>query len=142
MAAQTPLINGVRYGWSNLRANILGRSMTGITAVSWKTKRAKQNNYGQGSEPDHRVIGKKEYEASVTLSQYEVDAIKATLAAGQDLTDIAPFPITIVYKDDTNAVKTTVLKNCEFLEEAFSTKEGDMKNEYTCPLIIAGISSK
>lgn len=139
---QTPLINGARYAFANIRMSFLGRSFTGFTAISYKIKRAKQNNYGQGTEPDHRTRGKKEYEASFTLYQYEVDAISAALPAGSDLTSIAPFPVTIVFKDETNAVKTIVLQNVEFTEESFSSKEGDMKHEYTCPLIVAGVKKK
>jgi hypothetical protein len=136
---QIPLINGRRHSWGDVSVNVLGRTVTGITAISYKKKRNKTNNYGSGSEPDHRGRGNSEYEASITLYDYEVDAIVNTLAEGQDLTDIAPFSIPVVYDTGNGQIKTDVLQNVEFLEDARDLKQGDTKIERVCPLIIAGI---
>lgn len=140
MAQGIPLINGVRPAWANMRVNILGRTVTGITALDYKSKRKKENQYGAGDEVDHRGYGNREYEVTLTLYKYEVDAIKALLLPGQDLTDIAPFDIPVQWRDAAETViNKLTLKDFEFTEEGLSTKQGDTKLEIACTGIISKI---
>lgn len=137
---QVPLINGIRHSWASIEIVLFGITITGISAISYKKKKAKTNEYGSGSEPTHRGYGNNAYEASITLMKYEVDRIQRVLPKGQDLTDIAPFNIAVVYKPTGNDVLVTdVLKNAEFMEQGVDVKQGDTKIEVPCPLILAGI---
>lgn len=136
---QVPLINGIRYSWADLKVQMLGRLITGFTAINFKRSRVKENNYGGGSEPDHRGYGNREYEASITLYDYEVQALVAALGPDKDLTDIGPFSITVMFLNEAGQMQTRILQNCEFLEDSMDLKQGDTKVERVCPLIIAGI---
>ncbi|MGE0635989.1 MAG: hypothetical protein AB7P01_06090 [Bacteroidia bacterium] len=135
-----PLINGVRPAWANVRINILGRTITGIVSIDRGIKRKKENQYGAGDEPDHRGYGNKEYECSLTLYKYEVDAIQSLLQPGQDLTDIAPFDIPLQWLDTGQTViSKETWKDFEFTEEKLSTKQGDTKTEIVLPGIISKV---
>lgn len=128
-----PMINGVRPAWANMRMNVLGRTVTGISSLNFKSKMKKENNYGAGQKVDHRGYGNEEPEASFTLYFYEVEAILGLLQPGQNLTHIAPFDIPVEWLDSAGTViKKIVIKDYEFTETGLDTKQGDTKLEVPC----------
>lgn len=134
-----PLINGQRPAWAQMRVNILGRPITGLVSIDYKSTRKKENHYGSGDEVDHRGYGNREYEVSLTLYKYEVDAILALLGPGQDLTDVAPFDIPLQWLDQGNTkINGLVIKDYEFTETGASSSQNDTKVEMPC----GGICSK
>jgi hypothetical protein len=140
MSQNVPLINGTRHSFASIELVLFGITITGFTAISYKVKQAKTNEYGAGNEPVHRGLGNKEYEASITLMKYEVDRILRALPAGQTLLDIAPFNIAVVYKPQgSDLLITDVLQNCEFTEMGVDTKQGDTKIEVPLPLLPGSI---
>lgn len=124
------MINGVRPAWANMKVNILGRTVTGIVKVSFASARKKENQYGAGDQVDHRGYGNREPEFSITLYKYEVEAILALLAPGQDLTDIAPFDIPIQWLVNGNPqIQKVIIKDIEFTKQSIDTSQGDTKIE-------------
>lgn len=119
--------------------SLLGNTPNGVTSIKYNTKRTKTNNYGKGSKPVSRGRGKKEFDGSIKLEQKEVQAIIAMLPRGKDLTDIAPFDITVAFSDDGVLITTHKLKACEFLEDPFEANSGDTSIEMEIPLIIGDI---
>lgn len=136
------LINGRSYGWASISVKLLGRTVEGITAISYTTRRNKTNNNGRGGVPVSRGRGSKEYEASMTLEMKEVRAIIAGLPKGKDLTDIAPFEVVVSYQDDANVIVNDTLHNFEFTEHPQTAAEGDTSIVMELPGIISGISYK
>lgn len=137
----TPLINGREYSWADISVAIGGVPLVGIRGIKYTEKQAKENVYGAGAKPIGRAYGRIEFEGSITLLTTAMMAIKAK-AADNRLRRIAPFSITVMYQPDNAALVTVVLKNCEFLEDAFDWKEGDMSKEMEVPLLIADIQTK
>lgn len=138
----TPLVNGAQYSWASLKTNMLGRTITGITAVSYSQDREKVDNMGAGDQPDHRAYGNRKAKADITLYQYEVDAIiSAAKSQGiNDILDIPPFDIVVVYQvNDLSPVVTDVIRNCEFTQNMRDLKQGDLKSEQKLPLITSHI---
>lgn len=138
----TPLINGVQYSWASIKINMLGRTVTGITAVTYGQDREKIDNFGAGDQPDHRGYGPRKAKADITLYQYEVDAIIAAARNQgiQDILDIPPFDIVVVYQATaTGPARTDVIRNCEFITNTLDVKQGDMKSEQKMPLITSHI---
>ncbi len=135
-----PLINGQRHSWSSIEVNILDRIVTGITAVSYDDSLAKENHYGAGDMPVHRGRGKYEAKASITLYNYEVEAIQAAVGRGNRLQDVAPFDVVVSFLDDaTNDVVTHVIRNCEFSTNTRSMSQGDTKIDVALDLICSHI---
>lgn len=135
----TPLINGIRHSWASIKCNILARTVTGITALSYEDKQEKVNNYGAGIFPVSRGLGKYEATASVTLHAYETEAIQRSLGVGKRIQDIAPFDIVVSYINDSDQLVTHVLRNCEFTNNKREVKQGDTVIEVEHELIISHI---
>lgn len=134
----TPLINGVSYGWGNIKLVLFGVPVVGITKIDYKAKQTKENIYGSGYKPVSRGYGKYEYEGSIELY---VEEWKRIIAASpkRDALSIAPFDIQVVFSSDRVAPQVDVLRQCEFMEDPLSVSEGDTSIKITIPLIIGDI---
>jgi hypothetical protein len=138
-----PLINGTRHSWGSIKTNLLGRTVSGISAVSYEDKQEKVNNYGAGNMPTSRGRGKYEATAKMTLDAYEVDAItRSVVASGQGtrIQDIAPFDVIVSYlPEGSDGLVTHVLRNCEFTSNKRDLKQGDTRIESEYELILSHI---
>lgn len=133
------LINGKSLSWANITIDILGARPVGVTSIKYELKQEKTNNYGIGTKPVSRGRGKKEYSGSIKFEQKEVEAIIAALPAGRDLTDIAPFNITVAFSENGLLIQYHTLKNCEFMNDPFEASSGDTSIEQDIELIIGDI---
>ena len=135
----TPLINGVNYAWANIKFNLFGVPVVGITEVNYKRKQVKDNNYGYGTEPISRGYGNVEYEADITIY---LDEWRRIIAASPDKDPllIKPFDIQVIFGGSSVSFQQDTLRSCEFMEDPMATKQGDSKILIKIPLIIAGIT--
>lgn len=131
-------IRGTAYSWSQIKINIGGNVITEVKAISYKMKQAKQNNYGAGIGAISRSRGKKEPEGSIQLYMVAIESLRKNAKTG-DLTDIAPFDIIVSYLPEGGDIITHTLKYCEFMEDGYSIKEGDMEIAPELPIIIGSI---
>ncbi len=139
MADFVPNINGAAYAWADIRLQLLSQTVAGVTAISYGVKQEKVNNYGAGTNPVSRGLGKREPEASITLEMKEVERIQAALPPGGSLLDIKPFPIAVSFVNSANMLVTHTLHNCEFTENKRDMKTGDTQIEVQLPLILSHI---
>lgn len=138
MANTTTLINGDAHDWSQVDINILGRTVEGVTAISYSSEQDKANNYGRGNKPVSRGRGKKQYTGSITLSEAEINAIENALPPGKDIMDIRPFPIIVSF--NRNGVYTVHrLEACEFMGRGVEMNNDTNDVEYQIGLIIGDI---
>jgi hypothetical protein len=135
-----PFINGIRHAWGSVKVNILGRTVSGITAISYEEKQDKVNNYGAGIFPVSRGLGKYEASAKITLHSYEVDAIVKSVGIGKRLVDIAPFDIFVTFMPEgSDQLINHVIRNCEFTSNKRELKTGDTVIETEFDLIVTHI---
>jgi hypothetical protein len=134
----TPLINGVSYGWGNIKLVLFGVPVVGITKIDYKSKQTKENIYGSGYKPVSRGYGKYEYEGSIEIYTEEWKNIIRS-SPNRDPLSISMFDIQVVFESDKVVFTTDTLKNCEFLENPLSVSEGDTSIKVTIPLIIGDI---
>lgn len=135
----TPLINGVEPSWADLKVNIAGTPVVGITKIDYSQKQTKENIYGAGQTPVSRGYGNIDSSGSFTLLRSEVEAIRVAAPLG-NLNDIAPFDIIVAHIPlNGGRIITHRLLSCEFTEDANSLSQGDVKNETAFPLIIGDI---
>ncbi len=139
---QTVLINGRAYDWASLKLRLLGQLVLGVTAVSYEETQEKVNNYGAGTLPVSRGLGKIEPKASLTLEMKELERIMASAKAQglQRLQDIPPFPVVVAYLNEANVVVTHTLNNCEFTNNKREVKSGDTQIEVELELILSHIT--
>ncbi|KAB4998369.1 hypothetical protein GAC71_21940 [Bacteroides thetaiotaomicron] len=117
MALLGTLINkfGKIAGWNSVKVVMLGRQVEGITALSYKDSKEKDNIYGAGEFPVGRGEGNYKAEASITLLKEEVNALQLTLGSGN-------IPVMYEYK---GLVMKDVIRNVEFTDNGVDVKQGD-----------------
>lgn len=133
-----PLINGIEYGWADIRFTIAGVPVVGIRAIKYEEEQEKENIYGAGRHPVSRGYGRVKSTGSVTLLGSTVMNLKAG-APKKQLHRIAPFSIVVSYQPEEGPIVTHVLKNCEFKKTPFDWKEGDMSKDIELELILSEI---
>lgn len=137
----TPLINGINYSWANIKVNLFGVPVVGITEINYNRKQKKENNYGLGVDPVSRGYGNKEYDGDITIYLDEWKRI-IDASPNRDPLDIKPFDIQVLFGGSSVAFKQDTLRSCEFLEDPMQAKQGDSKLLVKIPLIIALIEHK
>ena len=131
----TPLINGIAYSWANIKVNLFGVPVIGITEIDYDRKMKKDNNYGYGQDPISRGYGNIENGGSITIYWDEWRKI-IQAAPTFDPLFIKPFDIQVLFGSSSLNFKQDTLRSCEFLEDPFSVKQGDSKIILKLPLII------
>jgi hypothetical protein len=134
----TFLVNGTEYSWGGIVLELFGVPVQGITAISYKKKQAKTNNYGAGTKPVSRGYGKEECDGSIEVLRSEWTKVIA-VSPSQNPLAIGWFPISVTYGTSMADVTIDILQGVEFLEDPFDAKEGDTKLLVKLPLIIADI---
>lgn len=130
---------GVSYSAGDIKVRLLDRTLDGISKIKYGSKQKKENLYGMGREPVQRGHGNKEYEGSITLKAFEMDALQKAAKDG-DITAIKPFDVIVSYMDaEEKLIKTDVIKYVEFTGDVREIKSGDMDIECECELVIGKI---
>lgn len=119
-----PYINGKLYDWADIVVAIAGVPITGIVEMEYADKQDIQQKYGAGRYPVGYSKGRITSTAKIVLYQEEIEAMQSVAPNGR-LQDIAPFNITVSYMPNSGVVKTDKLRNCIFLNNGRSWKEGD-----------------
>lgn len=138
----TPLINGVNHSWASIKINLLGRTPSGISKITYDDASDLVNNYGAGEMPVSRGKGNYTAKASIELHQAETVAIQAAaLAQGiTRLQDIPPFDIVVAYvPTGSQTLVTDVIKNCQFLTNGRDVSQGDTLIKHAHDLVISHI---
>jgi len=135
------LINGQAYSWSQIKINILGRQVNGVTKISYSDKEEMQNNYGAGNRPVSRSYGKIECEAAVELYMEEIEALQKATATGR-LQDIPEFDIVVSYQPNAGRIVNHTLHNARFMENGREPGTDDMAIKKEIPILISHISWK
>jgi len=131
----TPLINGLEYGWSSVTTNIAGLPEIAITAIEYADKQKVENIYGAGQSPIGRGYGRIEASAKITLLLSAVEKLREISETGR-LQDLPAFDIVVCYAVPGNdKIVKHVIKDCQFSENTMSAKEGDTRFEVTLPLV-------
>lgn len=133
-----PLINGVAYSWADINAHMLGRTVLGITAISYEDDQDITDNYGGGQFATSRGYGQIKFKGSLTMEMKEVERLTEAVPTGR-LQDIPPFPITTSYVNAANKTVTHKLIMCQFKNNKRNVKSGDTNIEVELELVIANI---
>lgn len=135
------MVNGNEYSWEDINAILPGKATPaeGIIAISYTVKKDHVNIYGRGDKPVALGRGKMEFDGSITLLQSEVEGMLATLPKGKNITNLAPFTITVAYAPAGGVATVDQLKHVRFKEMPKGMKTGDPNMEITIPLAIGDI---
>jgi hypothetical protein len=119
-------INGKQYSWADVRVNVLGRTLQGISEIDYDDQEDVTSVKGSGKYPLGYTQGNYKATAKMTLWMSEVEALSQSLPEGKRLQDIAPFDITVVYLDDeTGNLVTHTLKTCKITKRSQKAGNGN-----------------
>jgi hypothetical protein len=127
--------------WSNVQVVMLGRPVTGLRGVEYKTSREKEAVYGAGDEPQGIQYGNKKYEGTITLLQSELEALTRFAKANgyNDITDV-DFDVVVAYVPQTGEpIVTDTIKFASITEILKNLKQGDKFMEVALPFIALGV---
>lgn len=129
---------GMMLDWPSASITVQGEKLYGITKISYKQTRNKENNYGSNPYAVGRGRGRVEAEGSITIYAEEYARLQE-LAPDGDITQIPFFDIPVTYFNENLQEITHVLKNVEFKEMGIDVSEGDTKILMEIPLILSHI---
>lgn len=136
-----PLINGVAYSWADINIFLLGRTVLGISGISYEEEQDITDNYGSGQYATSRGYGQFKFKATLKMEMKEVERLQAAVPSGR-LSDIPPFPITVSYVNVANKTVVHKLIMCQFKNNKRDTKSGETNIEVELDLVIANIEWK
>ena len=92
------MFNSNEYAWKDIKVALGGRTVTGITQITYDTTQDVNNIYASGDEPHSQTTGNRDVEGTIGLLQSEVDALNraAKAAGGRNLLDLT-LDVTIAY---------------------------------------------
>jgi len=137
-----PLINGHQHAWADIRVNILGRTLTGITGIDYDDDDDSEFYPGAGKHAVAFGTGNAKPTCKLKIYKYELDAlIKAAKAKGfKRLQDLDFFDIPVSYLETKDAEEVTdIIRNCKVKKINKSGKQGDTKLECELELLISHI---
>ena len=128
------MFNSREYEWSDVKAVMAGRLVTGLRGIIYSSKQEKEALYAKGNKPHSIQKGNKTYDGEITLLQSEYEALRK--AAGGDVLD-ASFNITVAYGNASkgDAIVTDTLIGVEITEDNTEWKQGDKFQEKALPFI-------
>jgi len=109
---EVPLINGRAYSYAEVKIKIAGVEVPSVSKISYSEEQQKENNYGTGSRPVSRGIGKIECKASIEIAMNDVEALRDNARDGS-LLKLPTFDIEVSFLNAQKVVTHTI-KNCEF----------------------------
>lgn len=125
-----PLINGRAYSYVDVVVAIGGVQIPSVSKISYTEEQQKENNYGTGSRPTSRGVGKIEAKASIEMSMNDVEAIRDVAPDGS-LLKLPPFDIQVTFLNAQKVV-THIIKSCEFTNDGVEagTDDKDIKKSF------------
>lgn len=132
--------NSKEYAWIDMNVVMLGKPVTGLRGIEYKSKRQKEALYATGKKARGIQLGKKEYEGTITVLQSELIAMQAAAKAKgyDDITDLE-FDIIVSYIPEGGVVQTDKVVNASITEAPNSIKVDDLYSEHALPFIACDV---
>lgn len=132
--------NSKEYAWIDVNVVLLGKPVTGLRGIEYKSKRQKEALYATGKKARGIQLGKKEYEGTITVLQSELIAMQAAAKAKgyDDITDLE-FDIIVSYIPEGGVVQTDKVVNASITEAPNSIKVDDLYSEHALPFIACDV---
>lgn len=126
-----------QYAWHNVEVVALGRKITGLRGIEYKTNREKEMVYGAGDKPLGIQHGNKSYSGTLTILQSEMEALArfAKESGYDDITDIE-FDVVVAYVPKGGGpIVTDVVKFASITEIPKNMRQNDKFMEIALPFV-------
>jgi len=132
---------GNEYAWKDVIVTLLGRPVTGIRGIEYKTKQQTEALFAAGTKARSIQKGKIEIAGTITILQSEMNALnRAAKEKGYTSATELSFDIIICYVPENGlAITTDKLIGVSLSEIGHGIKEGDLYQEHALPFIAMDI---
>lgn len=133
-------INNREYAWADVRVLLFGRTISGITEITYKSKIAKEARFGAGRHAKSIQHGRREHDGTITIMQSELIALnRAAREQGyNDLLDV-DMNIIVSYASVTGVITIDKIVCASITELPSGMKEGDLQSEHALPFVCLDI---
>lgn len=135
---QAPLINGKAWGWVDLEASILGRSLVGVNSLEYSVSSETEEVMGAGKFPVAYGEKAETYSGSIELLMEEIVALRR-VAPGNNLTTLPPFQIIARYSTNAGTKVTKDVITCQITEDKGGMAQGESHKYHTLNLKVYSI---
>lgn len=137
------IINGRQYEFADLTLILGGRDVTGFRGIKYTEKQEKEVLYGKGNKPMSIQKGNFSYEGEISLTQSELETLKALARTKTLRSSIMGLTLNAVVAYGNplkgDAMITDRLYGIQFTEDAKEMSQGDKFMEVTLPFICTDI---
>lgn len=137
------IINGRQYEFADISLILGGRDVCGLRGIKYTEKQEKEVIYGKGNRPLSVQKGNFSYEGEVSLTQSELETLKALAKTETLRSSIMGLNLNAIvcYGNPTkgDVMITDRLYGIQFTEDAKEMKQGDKFMEITLPFICTDI---
>lgn len=137
------MINGRQYEFADLSLVLGGRDVCGFRGIKYSEKQEKEALYGKGNKPLSIQKGNVSYEGELSLTQSELETLKALAGEQTRRSSILGLNLNavVVYGNPAkgDVMITDRLYGIQFTEDAKEMKQGDKFMEVTLPFICTEI---
>lgn len=124
-----------QYAFSDVRVNILGRSLVGFQGVKYKVNVDKEPVFGRGKKALAIQSGNETIEGELMLLQSELIALDLAVKAINPLYKITDISFDIVVSYGETIVTTDIIKGVEITEYEKGMEQEDKFMEISLPFL-------
>jgi len=124
-----------QYAWSDVKINLLGRTLVGVRGVSYKVSVDKEAVFGRGKKALAIQSGNETIEGELMLLQSELVALNTAVKAINPLYKITDVSFDLVVSYGDNITTTDIIKGVEFTEYEKGLEQEDKFMEITLPFV-------
>jgi hypothetical protein len=134
------LVNGVEYSHVDIRLNILGVTIIGVTQINYADPQEITLNHSTGALPTSRGYGAVNPEGTITITSKAAHAIQlAAQAVGKQIQNIPAFDIGVNYTTVNGDLMRHSLRSVVFKGRNTTSSVGNSQIEETWELSIGKI---
>jgi hypothetical protein len=133
------MINGKSYSWEDISCTFPHGVLINYEGIEYSDEKETELQYGKGSMPTGYGSGNYKAEGKVTMQREEYNKLlDYCQKAKKNLYSLPPFPITVSYANEDQAMVTDILKSVKFTKAAASSSQNDKKVTVDLDILIAG----
>lgn len=133
------MINGKNYDWNDVTINMLYGTVIAIEDISYDDEQEKTMTYGKGAVGQSWGSGNYKANAKITILYEEYERImEYAKRLKKGLYSIPPFPITVSYANDGQAISTDTLEGCTFTKRSNKAGQGNQNMKVDLDILVTG----
>lgn len=133
------MINGKRYAWEDISVHLPIGQLLDIENIEYSDKQGVEATYGTGAMPRGYGMGNYSAEGKLTLKREEfLRLVDYGKTLGRSIYRLPPFPVSVSYANEDEAITTDRLKSVKFTETSTKAGQGDTSISVDLSLIILG----